>query len=343
MHPGDNGDTAHGNGESDELRETDDLAAETGDVPAPTVPPATDSTPTIRPAVTDDTVPVDTMPADTTPVLPTITASPLKIPPTKPPPVLPGRRIAAVALVILVGVLLAGALIGRATAPRTPVLAAPSTAPSTVVATVPPIPPSQLSVPAVPARPADALATWAARVGSAVGVPVVALQAYGYAQLVLQGARPDCHLGWTTLAGVGEVASHHGQAGGAVLDRGGRSSPAIIGPLLDGQDGRALVADTDAGAFDADASYDRRMGPMMLLPAAWRAFGSDGDDDQIQDPYDIDDASLGVARLLCSGGEDLNQIDGWTAALARLQQGQEYTRAVFQAADGYGRLSREIQ
>jgi len=343
MHPGDDGDTAHGTGKSDELRETADLVAETVDAPARAAPPATDGTPVIRPAVTDDTAAADTMPADTMPVLPTIAASPLKPAMTTRPPVLPGRRIPLIALTILVGVLLAGALIGRATAPRTPELAAPSTVPSTVVATVPPIAPSQLSVPAVPARPADALATWATRVGSAVDVPVVALQAYGYAQLVLQGARPDCHLGWTTLAGVGEVASHHGRAGGAVLDRGGRSTPPIVGPPLDGKDGRALVADTDAGAFDADASYDRAMGPMMLLPAVWRAFGSDGDDDQIQDPYDIDDASLAVARLLCSGSEDLNQLDGWTAALARLQQGPEYTRAVFQAADSYGQRSRDIQ
>jgi membrane-bound lytic murein transglycosylase B len=247
-----------------------------------------------------------------------------------------------VALVLLVGALLAGALIGRLTAPRVSVVAIPtSTGP--IVATVPPVVPSPTSVPTVLARPADALAPWASRVSGVLDVPAVAVQAYGYAQLVLQNAAPDCHLGWTTLAGIGEVASHHGQAGGAVLDRGGRSTPPIVGPPLDGRDGRALLADTDAGAFDADPTYDRAMGPMLLLPEVWRLYASDGDDDQIQDPYDIDDASMAVGRLLCSGGEDLRQLSGWTAAVARLQPGEQFARAVFQAADSYGQLSRNIE
>jgi membrane-bound lytic murein transglycosylase B len=288
----------------------------------------------IRPAVTDETVPG----------LPTIAASPRRIAPTEPPPSRSGRRAPAVALVLLVAVLLAGALIGRLTAPRTSVTAVPTpTGTDAVIATVPPFAPPPSSVSTVPDRPADALAPWASRVGAVVDIPVVAVQAYGYAQLVLHSARPDCHLGWTTLAGIGEVASHHGQAGGAVLDRGGRSTPPIVGPPLDGRDGRALVTDTDAGAFDGDANYDRSMGPLLLLPAMWSTYASDGDDDQIQDPYDIDDASIAVGRLLCAGNEDLNQLSGWTAAVARLQQGEEYARAVFRAADSYGQRSRNIE
>ncbi len=284
------------------------------------------------------------MTQDAVPGPPNIAASPRRFTPIEPPPARPGRRTAVVALVVLVAVLLVGAVIGRLTAPRRSVVAAPtSTGPSAFTATVPPVAPSPSSAPTALARPADALAPWASRVAVVLDVPAVAVQAYGYAQLVLQTAAPNCHLGWTTLAGIGEVASHHGQAGGAVLDQGGRSTPPIVGPPLDGRDGRALVADTDAGAFDADPNYDRALGPMLLLPAIWRLYASDGDDDQIQDPYDIDDASVAVARSLCSGEEDLDLLSGWTAAVARLQPGPEYANAVFQAADSYGQRSRDIE
>jgi hypothetical protein len=326
MHPGDDDETAHGTHDSDETRQTADLSAAPAD--------ATTSTHKIRPAVTEDTAAS----------LPTIAASPRRIPQSEPRPSGPRWRLPAVALAALVALLVAGALIGRLTAPRTPQTT--PTNPNTIVATVPPVAPpppaSATTVPPVPARPSDALAPWAAKVEAAVNVPATAVQAYGYAQLVLEGARPECHLGWTTLAGIGEVATQHGQVGGAVLDQGGRTTPPILGPVLDGRAGRPLIADTDAGAFDADPNYDRAMGPMLLMPAIWRAYASDGDDDQIQDPYDIDDATLAVARLLCSGTEDLNQLAGWTAALARLQPGAEYARAVFLAADGYGQQSRDI-
>ncbi len=337
MSPGNDGEATRGSGQSDdEPRDTVDLSAGSADGTGDTAPLPADSAPMIRPAVTDETVPG----------LPTIAASPRRIPPAEKPSTRPALRTAAVALVLLVALLIAGGLIGRLTAPRTPgVAAAPtSTGPGAVIATVPPIAPAPASAPPTAlTRPADALAPWASRVGVVLDVPAIAVQAYGYAQLVLQSAAPNCHLGWTTLAGIGEIASHHGQAGGAVLDRGGRSSPPVVGPLLDGRDGRALVADTDAGAFDADPNYDRAMGPMLLLPAVWRLYATDGDDDQIQDPYDIDDASVAVGRLLCSGGEDLKQLSGWTAAIARLQPGEEYARTVFQAADSYGQRSRNIE
>jgi membrane-bound lytic murein transglycosylase B len=346
MHPGNDDESTQGNEQSDQPRDTADLTAESADATADTPPVAADQvpstdpvpsagrTPSIRPAVTQDTVPG----------LPNIAASPRRFPPIEPPPGRPGRRTALAALVVLVAVLVAGAVIGRLTAPRSSIVAVPtSTGPDAITATVPPVAPSPSSAPTVLSRPADALAPWASRVGVVLDVPAVALQAYGYAQLVLQSAAPNCHLGWTTLAGIGEVASHHGQAGGAVLDQGGRSTPPIVGPPLDGRDGRALVADTDAGAFDADPNHDRALGPMLLLPATWRLYASDGDDDQIQDPYDIDDASVAVARSLCSGGEDLQLLSGWTAAVARLQPGSEYANAVFQAADSYGQRSRDIE
>jgi membrane-bound lytic murein transglycosylase B len=202
--------------------------------------------------------------------------------------------------------------------------------------------PTLPSLPTPPTRPADALAAWAYKISQVVAVPVVAAQAYGYAQLELQRTDSACHLSWTTLAGIGEIGSRHGQAGGAVLEQGGRSSPAIVGPLLDGKAGRAVVRDTDAGAFDGDATFDRAMGPLRLMPALWRAFAIDADGDGIVDPYDIDDASLALARMLCSGTENLTERAGWMAAVDRYHDGAAYSRSVFQVADNYGQRTRNI-
>src|SRR5690606_5820298 len=172
--------------------------------------------------------------------------------------------------------LIAAAAVGRFVVPRPGPNpgAAPSGGPPpapTEAAASPTLPP----LPTPPVRPADALADWAGRVGAAIGVPPVAIQAYGYAQLLMQDSDPSCKLSWTTLAGVGEVESFHGQADGAVLGANGRSDPVIIGPPLDGQDGRARVADTDAGAYDGDTSFDRAMGPLRLTPSMWRTYAAD--------------------------------------------------------------------
>jgi len=250
-------------------------------------------------------------------------------------------------VIVFAALLIAAALVGRYVVPAAgpdpgAVPPAPAAQPG-ATGTAEPSPTLTLPpLPTPPVRPADALADWAARVGGAVGVPAVAVQAYGYTQLLMQGADPQCRLGWTTLAGIGEVESRHGQAAGAVLEPSGRSAPVIIGPLLDGKGGRALVRDTDAGAFDGDATYDRAMGPMRLMPSVWRAHAIDADADGILDPYDIDDASLALGRLLCSGTEDLGRLAGWNAALGRLHPGDAYARSVFEAANGYGQRTRHI-
>jgi membrane-bound lytic murein transglycosylase B len=84
------------------------------------------------------------------------------------------------------------------------------------------------------------------------------------------------------------------------------------------------------------------MGPLRLMPAMWRTYATDADMDGIQDPYDIDDASLALARLLCSDADDLSQLSGWTRAIGRHKAGEAYARSVFQAADGYGQRTRDI-
>jgi membrane-bound lytic murein transglycosylase B len=264
-------------------------------------------------------------------------------------PVASHRRTPGVLLpASLFGVLLVlAAVVGRYVIPTpgpntasAPTPAATTGAATTGAATTGPAATS--AGPTPPARPADALSQWATAVGRALNVPEVAVQAYGYAQYVLAQRDQACHLSWTTLAGIGQVESQHGQVGGAVLEASGRSTPPIVGPALDGQGGRALVRDTDAGAFDSDVTYDRAMGPLRLLPSVWQAFAVDADGDGILDPYDLDDSALALAMLLCSGGEDLSKATGWNAAIARYHPGTAYAKSVFTVADDYGRRSRSV-
>ncbi len=223
-----------------------------------------------------------------------------------------------------------GVLAGRLLAASAPAVSAPPGVSSPATASTP----APATAVGGQRRPADALATWAGQVSQATGVPVVAAQAYGHAQLVQAADAPQCHIGWTTLAWSGEAASRHGQAHGASLGPDGRSSPPSIGSHLD--DAGRPRPDTDGGRLDGDPRADRPVGPMQLLPAQWNQYATDGDQDGVSDPYDIDDASLATARLLCDGRADLSQAGEWSAAVGRIRPDDGFSRAVFDAADGYG-------
>lgn len=56
-------------------------------------------------------------------------------------------------------------------------------------------------------------------------IPVIALEAYAYAARVAEVENPKCHIAWTTLAGIGQVESHHGTYRGARLAPNGDVSP----------------------------------------------------------------------------------------------------------------------
>jgi membrane-bound lytic murein transglycosylase B len=175
-----------------------------------------------------------------------------------------------------------------------------------------------------------------------VGIPAVALGAYGSAELTLAAQRPGCHLSWAALAGIGSVESDHGRYRGAVLQSDGTSKPPIVGIPLDGH-GAAVVRDSDGGRLDGDPQYDRAVGPMQFLPSTWRHYGADGDGDGVASPFSLNDAALAAGRYLCAaGGGDLRTAQAWSAAVLAYNNSGAYlaevtTRGNAYAARSFGR------
>ncbi|MEU5937839.1 lytic murein transglycosylase [Micromonospora sp. NPDC047548] len=194
--------------------------------------------------------------------------------------------------------------------------------------------------PPVTGRPADALAAWAQTTGARVGISPVAMQAYGYAELVLAETNRSCQLSWTTLAAIGYVESRHGQANGASLQSTGRAEPEIIGDPLDGQGGRSRITDTDRGLFDRDTVYDRAIGPMQFIPTTWQEIGVDADNDGRKDPHNLNDAALAAARYLCKGGRNMTIPGDWWGAILSYNDVRRYAQDVFDKANQYGTASR---
>ncbi len=128
-------------------------------------------------------------------------------------------------------------------------------------------------------RPADQLHEWAAQRAPALGIPPKALEAYAYAARVAEVENPDCHLKWTTLAGIGQVESHHGTYRGAQIAGNGDVSPPIRGVLLDGTDGNLEILDNDSVSHDGEEPFARAMGPMQFIPETWRLYGVDANND----------------------------------------------------------------
>ncbi|WP_428967121.1 lytic transglycosylase domain-containing protein [Micromonospora fluostatini] len=190
-------------------------------------------------------------------------------------------------------------------------------------------------------RPADALAAWAQTTGAKVGISPVAMQAYGYAELVLAETNRSCGLSWTTLAAIGFVESRHGQANGATLKPNGRAEdPLIFGLPLDGQGGRMLIRDSDQGRLDNDTTYDRAVGPMQFIPTTWEEIGADADNDGVKDPHNINDAALAAGRYLCKGSRNLTIPGDWWEAILSYNDVRRYALDVYNTANRYGQASR---
>jgi membrane-bound lytic murein transglycosylase B len=209
-----------------------------------------------------------------------------------------------------------------------------------VPATTAPEPVTPVPSPPAPVRVTTSIdGAWLDRESAATGIPRRALQAYASAALAVQSTAPACHLAWNTLAAVGAVESDHGRIAGGVIGEDGRTTVPVLGPPLDGIR-YDFVGDTDGGRWDGDATGDRAVGPMQLLPSMWETFIVDGDGDGRADPQDLDDEALASARYLCGAGMDLATAEGWTAAIRSYNDVDSYVDAVRTTATTYAVTAR---
>ncbi|MFE1557234.1 lytic murein transglycosylase [Streptomyces sp. NPDC058734] len=162
-------------------------------------------------------------------------------------------------------------------------------------------------------------------VEGAQGIPASVLAAYRAAEQRVAADDPGCGLRWQLLAAIGKVES--GQARGGQVDAAGTTLRPILGPVLDGN-GFANISDTDRGAFDGDARYDRAVGPMQFIPSTWAAWGQDANGDGRRDPNNVHDAALAAGRYLCAGNRDLRTGAGLDRAVLSYNQSGEYLRTV---------------
>jgi membrane-bound lytic murein transglycosylase B len=181
-------------------------------------------------------------------------------------------------------------------------------------------------------------ATWLTQTADATGIPERALAAYAGVALAKAATMPSCGLSWNTLAAVGYAESSHGAHGGSVVGADGTVTPAILGIALDGET-TAHIPDSDAGAIDGDAEYDRAVGPMQLIPQTWRNWHTDANADGVEDPQNIDDATMASANYLCRASGDMASEAGWQAGIAAYNSDPHYAVTIARAGSRYRSLS----
>lgn len=177
---------------------------------------------------------------------------------------------------------------------------------------------------------------WLERQAGRTGINPRALAAYAWAELLLGRTKPECKLGWTTLAGIGWIESGHGTGGGGELGRDGVPSQAIVGPALDGTGGHAAIAATEATtAATGDPDWDHAVGPLQFIGSTWSSWGVDANGDGVADPNNIDDAAVTAGLYLCSAGGDLSTGEGWSKAIHAYNHSDAYVDAVRNRANFY--------
>lgn len=181
------------------------------------------------------------------------------------------------------------------------------------------------------------LSVWARRLSEKTEIPERILVAYAQAEVVTKQTTPTCGITWATLAGVGRVESHHGRFNGTEIGADGELTPPIIGIPLDGSPGVRAIPDTDGGQLDGDQKWDRAVGAMQFIPSTWKAYASDGNEDGVQSPHNVYDATLAAGKYLCSGGMDLAKPTDRAAAVFRYNHSDTYVAKVLLWADAYAR------
>ncbi len=153
-------------------------------------------------------------------------------------------------------------------------------------------------------------------------VPYALVNAYDRAVLA---APTECHLTVSLLSAIGEVES--GNLAGRTVDARNRVTPAVFGPLPRRGAAHGL-RDTDDGLWDESSRWDRGVGPMMLIPSAWRTVAVDLDGDSLRDPQDVYDAAGAAMAHLCKDGRDLSTPAGLREAVLGYHDSPEFLRSV---------------
>ncbi|MGH3627358.1 MAG: lytic murein transglycosylase, partial [Sciscionella sp.] len=166
-----------------------------------------------------------------------------------------------------------------------------------------------------------------------LGIPGSMLRAYKHAQTLLAASDPGCHLPWWLLAGIGRIESGH--ARGGQLDAEGTTLSPILGPVLNGTAGNAMIPDTDSGIFDHDTTWDRAVGPMQFIPSTWRRYAVDAHGGGAANPNNAYDATAAAGRYLCAGGGDLADPAQRAAAVFRYNHSDSYVSTVLTWANAY--------
>jgi hypothetical protein len=238
------------------------------------------------------------------------------------------RRVllAAGAAVVVAGLVAGGVALAVASRPQ-----APASAPAfPEQAAYPPL----ASTPTGPGYVGMIDPAWAKRTADATGIPLLAVLAYAGAVVRSAEVTPDCGLGWNTLAGIGLIESDHGRHGGSRVGADFRVNPPIYGPILDGGT-TANIPDSDGGAIDGNAEFDRAVGPMQLIPQTWASWPSDGNGDGVGDPQNIADAAVASANYLCHASGGMSTAAGWRDGIAAYNAGADYLASVASAAQRY--------
>lgn len=162
------------------------------------------------------------------------------------------------------------------------------------------------------------------------GIGSVPAQAYDQAALAARDFTPACEVPSWLLAGVGEIESGHGTYGGATVTSNGDVRPPIIGIPLP-----ALGPDTDGGQWDGSVEVDHAVGPMQFIPATWRTFGLDGNDDGVADPHNVYDAALTAAAYLCHEASPMATNAQWRQGLLAYNHSGAYVEEVLAAGREY--------
>ncbi|MER7496169.1 lytic transglycosylase domain-containing protein [Streptomyces pharetrae] len=174
---------------------------------------------------------------------------------------------------------------------------------------------------------------------AAAGIPATVLDAYKKAEATLREKKPGCNLPWELLAAIGKVES--GQARGGQVSADGTTTSPILGPQLNGV-GFANISDTDDGAYDGDASYDRAVGPMQFIPSTWAWAGRDGNGDGAKDPNNIYDAALAAGHYLCRFGWDLSTASDLRSAILSYNNSTDYLNTVLSWLEYYRKGTHEV-